>query len=122
MQRRHILTGLGSVGEAGMSPFVPTWAVAFCGGLLLAATIAAYSKELRTAGAWLFRSPQKRQEDIARRVFKEEEAKSMRRLAEAVALRYVDDPQKRGRMADELSEEWEKERRAARHSDDEQPQ
>ena len=43
----------------------------------------------------------------------------MQRLVEAVALRYVDDPQKRERMADELSEKWEKQHRTARQSDDE---
>ena len=38
---------------------------------------------------------------------------------EAVALQYVDDPQKREWMADELSEKWERQHRTARQSDDE---
>ena len=117
--RKHILAGLGGMAEGAMIPFVPTWVVAFCGGLLLAACIAAYAKELRIVGAGVFRSREARMQKFLRRLHREDEEKRMRRIAEATVMHYVEDPQQRGRIAEKIRERWEKEDRAARRSDDE---
>ena len=63
----------------------------------------------------MFRSRQKRVEEVVGRVLRKKEEGQMQRIAEALALRYVDDPQERDRRADKLKEKWEREDEAARH-------
>ena len=65
----------------------------------------------------------KRAEEIVRRVLKEKSDAQVRRIAEATALQYIEDPDERERMAEKLSDKWEKERMGApAASDDERPQ
>ena len=60
-------------------------------------------------------------EKTVRQVLREKEVAQQRRTAEAIALQYVD-PEKRDRMADELSKKWENERlKPPAASDDERP-
>ena len=114
MQRRHILTGLGTLGEAGMSPFVPLEVTTGVGGALIVVAIFAYRMELRVFAARVFHSREERAKEIVRQVLEEREEKRMRRIAEATVMHYVEDPEQRNRIAEKIRERWEKEDEAAR--------
>ena len=119
--RKHVPVWLANCGAAVMGPqfdigeFLPLWAWTGVMGVLAATTVFLYRKELRTVAGWVFRYRQKRIEEIARLADEIGRKRQMKRTAEALALRYVEDPQKRERMTEKLREKWEKEDRAARH-------
>ena len=97
--RKHIPVWLANCGAAVMGPqfdigeFLPLWVWTGVMGALAATTLFLYSKELRAAVAWLFRSRQKRTEEVVRRVIGERENERMRRIAEVTVMHYVEDPQ-----------------------------
>lgn len=103
--RKHIIVGALVCGDIAMTPFLPLWVWAMATGILGTAAFFLYKDDLpKMMRGGLAKIGLVDEDSIARKTLKMAEEKQRRRQAELILAEYIEDPDERIRVLEQLAE------------------